>query len=81
MCVLDCSPTALKILHNSSEFLPYVIFIAAPGIRQLAHFYDNSRMYNGGANSSRTFNVIFVIEYTIFKKQPLILIFSKLHNF
>lgn len=39
MCVLDCSPTALKILHNSAEFLPYVIFIAAPGMELLKTMY------------------------------------------
>lgn len=40
MCILDCGPLALKILHNSSEFLPYVIFIAAPGMEQLKALYD-----------------------------------------
>ena len=29
--MLDCSPGALKILHNSNEFMPYVVFLAAPG--------------------------------------------------
>lgn len=43
MCILDCSPNALKILHNSSEFMPYVIFIAAPGMEQLKHLYDHGR--------------------------------------
>ncbi|GLV46174.1 varicose [Carabus blaptoides fortunei] len=46
MCVLDCSPAALKILHNSPEFLPYVIFIAAPGMDLL------KTMYGGPAGSS-----------------------------
>ena len=31
ICLLDCSPGALKILHNSNEFMPYVVFLAAPG--------------------------------------------------
>ena len=31
MCVLDCSPSALKLLHNSNEFMPFVVFLAAPG--------------------------------------------------
>ncbi|KAK9872916.1 hypothetical protein WA026_020268 [Henosepilachna vigintioctopunctata] len=44
MCILDCSPLALKILHNSSEFLPYVIFIAAPGMEQLKTLYDASNI-------------------------------------
>nr|SVE83562.1 EOG090X032R [Daphnia pulex] len=43
MCVLDCSPNALKTLHNSPEFMPYVIFLAAPGMDQLKSLYENSR--------------------------------------
>nr|CAG4643084.1 EOG090X032R [Ilyocryptus agilis] len=43
MCVLDCSPHALKILHNSPEFMPYVIFLAAPGMEQLKSIYENAR--------------------------------------
>ncbi|XP_022160059.1 MAGUK p55 subfamily member 6 isoform X2 [Myzus persicae] len=43
MCVLDCSPVALKMLHNSSEFMPYVIFIAAPGVEVMKSLYDYSR--------------------------------------
>ncbi|XP_047987129.1 protein PALS2 isoform X3 [Leguminivora glycinivorella] len=35
MCILDCAPASLKLLHNSSEFLPYVVLVAAPGIEQL----------------------------------------------
>lgn len=35
MCILDCAPQSLKLLHNSSEFLPYVVMITAPGIEQL----------------------------------------------
>ncbi|XP_018402444.1 PREDICTED: MAGUK p55 subfamily member 6 isoform X2 [Cyphomyrmex costatus] len=49
MCVLDCSPAALKILHNSTEFMPYVIFIAAPGMEQLKSLYDLGR--STGASS------------------------------
>nr|CAG4634677.1 EOG090X032R [Alona affinis] len=43
MCVLDCSPNALKILHNSPEYMPYVIFLAAPGMEQLQSLYENAR--------------------------------------
>nr|CAG4649181.1 EOG090X032R [Scapholeberis mucronata]SVE93514.1 EOG090X032R [Scapholeberis mucronata] len=43
MCVLDCSPNALKTLHNSPEFMPYVIFLAAPGMEQLKSIYENAR--------------------------------------
>lgn len=34
---------ALKTLHNSPEFMPYVIFLAAPGMDQLKSIYENSR--------------------------------------
>lgn len=43
MCILDCSPGALKTLHNSTEFMPYVIFIAAPGMEQLKGLYEVGR--------------------------------------
>ncbi|CAB3231275.1 unnamed protein product [Arctia plantaginis] len=35
MCILDCAPQSLKLLHNSGEFLPFVVMLAAPGIEQL----------------------------------------------
>jgi len=44
---------ALKILHNSSEFMPYVIFIAAPGMEQLKHLYGISRS-TGSSNRNLT---------------------------
>ncbi|XP_065163381.1 protein PALS2 isoform X3 [Atheta coriaria] len=53
MCVLDCSPTSLKILHNSTEFLPYVIFIAAPGMEHLKTLYDVGKNNSNLRNSSR----------------------------
>lgn len=53
MCVLDCSPAALKILHNSTEFMPYVIFIAAPGMEQLKSLYDLGRS-TGASNRNLT---------------------------
>ncbi|KAG5896715.1 hypothetical protein JTB14_014591 [Gonioctena quinquepunctata] len=53
MCVLDCSPMSLKGLHNSSEFLPYVIFIAAPGMEQLKSLYDIGKSNSNLRQSSR----------------------------
>lgn len=47
MCVLDCSPSALKMMHNSTEFMPYVIFIAAPGMEQLKQLYAERRVTGG----------------------------------
>ncbi|XP_058447800.1 protein PALS2 isoform X2 [Malaya genurostris] len=51
MCVLDCAPSALKILHNSAEFMPYVIFIAAPGMEQLKQLYSERRSAQGSMKS------------------------------
>ena len=43
--VLDVSPQSLKMLRNSSEFMPFVVFLAAPGMEEMGHVYDNMR-YN-----------------------------------
>jgi len=32
LCLIDCNPEALKILHHSPEFLPFVIFLSAPSM-------------------------------------------------
>ncbi|KAK9510307.1 hypothetical protein O3M35_005118 [Rhynocoris fuscipes] len=63
MCVLDCSPAALKILHNSSEFMPYVIFIAAPGMELLKQLYDFGRT-TGASNRSLAFDRQSSIRYS-----------------
>lgn len=47
MCVLDCAPNSLKLLHNSQEFLPYVVFIGAPGMDQLKQIYAERRATGG----------------------------------
>ena len=57
MCVLDCSPNALKMLHSSPEFMPFVIFIAAPGMDQLKQLYAERRATGG---SQRNLTVRFV---------------------
>ncbi|XP_035774224.1 MAGUK p55 subfamily member 6-like isoform X2 [Anopheles albimanus] len=51
MCVLDCSPAALKILHNSPEFMPFVVFIAAPGMEQLKLLYSERRSASGSTRN------------------------------
>uniref|UniRef100_A0A8D8BZC5 MAGUK p55 subfamily member 6 n=1 Tax=Culex pipiens TaxID=7175 RepID=A0A8D8BZC5_CULPI len=51
MCVLDCAPSALKILHNSAEFMPYVIFVASPGMEQLKQLYAERRSAHGSQRS------------------------------
>lgn len=60
MCVLDCSPSALKMLHNSTEFMPYVIFIAAPGMEQLKQLYAERRVTGG---SQRNLAVGWLFSY------------------
>ncbi|XP_013088689.2 MAGUK p55 subfamily member 2-like [Biomphalaria glabrata] len=42
MCVLDVSPSALKILKNQ-EFMPYIVFIAAPSVEALKVMYEEGR--------------------------------------
>ena len=45
-CILDASPQALKLLRNSSEFMPFVVFLAAPGMEEMRHVYDNMAVTN-----------------------------------
>jgi len=66
MCVLDCSPAALKILHNSTEFMPYVIFIAAPGMEQLKSLYDLGRS-TGASSRNLTVFLSKVCSYIFIK--------------
>ncbi|OWF36413.1 MAGUK p55 subfamily member 2 [Mizuhopecten yessoensis] len=42
MCVLDVNPTSLKIL-KTAEFMPFVVFIAAPSAEALKRMYDYGR--------------------------------------
>ncbi|XP_073825658.1 MAGUK p55 subfamily member vari isoform X1 [Musca autumnalis] len=54
MCVLDCAPNALKVLHNSQDLMPFVIFIGAPGMEQLKSIYAERRAT--GSNKNLTFD-------------------------
>lgn len=47
VCVLDCSATCLKVL-KTSDYLPFVAFIAAPTLDQLRYMHERSR--NGPRN-------------------------------
>lgn len=51
VCVLDCSATCLKIL-KTSDYLPFVAFIAAPTIDQLRYIQDWAR--GGGMKTYTT---------------------------
>ena len=68
--VLDCSPQSLKTLRNSSEFMPFVVFLAAPGMEEMKHVYDNLRvtgsMITAGKNIN-TFERNSSIRYDIFR--------------
>ncbi|KAH8392160.1 hypothetical protein KR215_002131 [Drosophila sulfurigaster] len=52
MCILDCAPNSLKVLHNSQELMPFVIFIAAPGMEQLKTIYADRRATGSNRNLS-----------------------------
>jgi len=56
ICLLDSSPTALKLLHNSNESMPFVVFMAAPGLDEMKHIYDNGKMAGAIMASQRTLN-------------------------
>ncbi|XP_025093286.1 MAGUK p55 subfamily member 6-like isoform X1 [Pomacea canaliculata] len=47
MCVLDVNPTALKVL-KTSEFLPFIVFIAAPSVEALKVMYEEGRRFARG---------------------------------
>lgn len=56
MCVLDCAPSALKMLHSSTEFMPYVIFVGAPGMETLKQIYAERRA-TGGSQKNLAVNL------------------------
>jgi len=53
-CVLDASPQSLKLLRNSSEFMPFVVFLSAPGLDEMRHVYDNLRVTNSMMNAGKS---------------------------
>lgn len=63
MCVLDCAPSALKMLHSSTEFMPFVIFVAAPGMEQLKQLYAERRA-TGGSQRNLSFDRQSSIRYS-----------------
>ncbi|CAD7080129.1 unnamed protein product [Hermetia illucens] len=63
MCILDCAPSALKILHNSTELMPFVVFVAAPGMEQLKQIYAEKRA-TGGSSRNLTFDRQSSIRYS-----------------
>ncbi|KAL5279948.1 MPP6 family protein [Megaselia abdita] len=63
MCVLDVAPNSLKLLHNSQELMPFVIFVAAPGMDQLKQIYAERRA-TGGSNRNLSFDRQSSIRYS-----------------
>lgn len=53
-CVIDPSPQSLKLLRSSPEFMPFIVFLAAPGMDEMKHVYDNMTMTNNMISQSKT---------------------------
>lgn len=51
VCILDCSPTCLKVI-KTSDYLPFVAFIAAPTLDQLRYMHEHNR----GSKTYETFD-------------------------
>lgn len=52
MCVLDINPTSLKVL-KTPEFMPFIVFIAAPNSDVLRKMYENGRRATGYRKGGR----------------------------
>lgn len=59
MAILDVEPQALKILRTS-EFTPYVVFIAAPSLQNIADVSKSINLISKKFNLTKTaLNTIF----------------------
>lgn len=59
MCVIDCNPQCLKLL-KTKEFMPFVVFIAAPPIEQLRFMHEwgkHQGLLAGGGGAGRIYTV------------------------
>ena len=61
MCIIDCNPQCLKLL-KTKEFMPFVVFIAAPSIDQLRYMHEWGRSHGlygqtGTGTIGRTYTV------------------------
>jgi len=54
--VLDPSPKSLKLLRNSSEFMPFIVFLAAPGMEEMQSVYNNLRVSNAMSVANANLN-------------------------
>ncbi|TRY75350.1 hypothetical protein TCAL_01639 [Tigriopus californicus] len=53
-CVFDPSPQSLKLLRTSSEFMPFVVFLAAPGYEEMKHTIDSKKVTHSLISASNT---------------------------
>jgi len=42
LCLITCKPETLKILHQSSELLPYVVFLSAPSLARMRDLVNSN---------------------------------------
>nr|KAG5702402.1 hypothetical protein BaRGS_027489 [Batillaria attramentaria] len=57
MCVLDVNPTSLKVL-KTPQFLPYIVFIAAPSVEALKVMYEEGRRFARGNREEDFINTV-----------------------
>jgi guanylate kinase len=55
MAIIDCNPTCLKLL-KTKEFMPFVVFVAAPAIDQLRFMHEWGKNQGFGAGRTYTFD-------------------------
>ncbi|CAG2161381.1 unnamed protein product [Oppiella nova] len=55
MCVIDCNPQSLKML-KTAEFMPYIVFVAAPPLDQLRYMHEYGRHQGLGGSRYQTFD-------------------------
>lgn len=63
MVIIDCNPTVLKILHSSPDYMPYVVFLAAPGAEQVEEEDEFARRH-GYSSRSLAFDRMSSIRYS-----------------
>lgn len=63
MCIIDCNPTVLKLLHSSPEFMPYVVFLSAPGADRISQ-QDEFARNHGYSSRNIGFDRMSSIRYS-----------------
>ncbi|XP_071744760.1 protein PALS2 isoform X1 [Lepeophtheirus salmonis] len=68
LCLIDCQPDSLKLLHNSVNFLPYVIFLTPPSVHKIEVFDEGTKE---GANTIRRKSKEIALEYNTYFDQTI----------